>query len=301
MALPQLFSGDTECPLCSAPAKTLPNFDVYRYLECRDCGEYKITDQAEIELENYSERKYIIAGLAFENTYYSQKPFMIKSEHILNAKDISTSEKIYKLAYYIYRQTEIHGLGNKIRHIPPACCYAKNKAELFFLWDILKKLDIITFDKHFYSNDDKTVIYESPILTVPAKLEFDNGINSFDRFKEVFMKGENNPVTINVERNNGQMNTAWGNATQNIIQNSNNNLIKFQELVDDLKSVIPENIGHDEKRQIEDSIEAIKTEISTSRPNKNIIQTLLTGIKLLIRSAEFAAAVSTIWQFVENL
>jgi hypothetical protein len=294
MAYPNPFVGDTNCPLCGSPAKLLPHFDAYTHFECRDCKEYKITTQAKIDLRTHPEVKHLIAGLAFENSYYKNEPIMIKSEHILNAKEISTIEKVFKLAYYIYRQTEKVGLGKEINPISPACCYAKNN-EFYSLWNILKEQRIITFEKH------SNMIYDCPILSGYAKMKFDNGIDTVDKYKEEFMPNINTGVTINVNKNEGMINTAMDNANQTAVQNINTNIEEFQKLLDELKKTIPENIGSDEKQQIDESLEVIEGEIIKPKPDKKLIKTLLTGAKILVQTVEFAAAVSEIFRFIETV
>jgi hypothetical protein len=301
MAYPDPFVGNTNCPLCGSPAKLLPHSDSYTHFECRDCKEYEITPQAKFELKNHPEVKHLIAGLAFENSYYKNEPILIESEHILNAKEISTIEKVFKLAYYIYKQTEKVGLGKEVSPISPACCYAKNTTECFSLCHILKENNIITFTGYSYVNDGKPYHYSPPILTGYAKLKFDNGIDTVDKYKEEFMPNSNTGVTINVNKNEGMINTAIGNANQTALQNINRNIEEFQKLVNELKKTIPETIGSDEKQQIDDSLEVIEREIIKPKPDKKLIKTLLTGAKILVQTAEFAAAVSAILLFIETV
>jgi hypothetical protein len=153
MAIHKPFNGDTTCLLCGSPAKTLPHFEAYAHLQCRDCGEYSITLQAEAELKNFPDIKYILSGLAFENSY-AGSPMQIQSGDVVNIKNkpaITTIEKMYKFANYLYSETIKSetiklGLGQKIKNTPMACCYAKDENE-FFLCGIFLKRKILFFLK----------------------------------------------------------------------------------------------------------------------------------------------------------
>ena len=56
--------GKMKCFLCSEEADILPNLSLEYHLCCKNCGEYMITEQAKILLENIREDiRYILSSI----------------------------------------------------------------------------------------------------------------------------------------------------------------------------------------------------------------------------------------------
>ncbi|MDR1182232.1 MAG: hypothetical protein LBL13_09690 [Bacteroidales bacterium] len=306
MTISKPFNGDTTCSLCGSPAKTLSHFEAYTHLQCRDCGEYSITLQAEAELKNSPDIKYILSGLVFENSY-AGSPIQIKSGDVVNIKNksaITTIEKMYKLANYLYSETIKLGLGQKIKNIPMACCYAKDRNEFFSLWDILKTKNIIFFERITHNTSESPAIYTNPVFTVQAKTIFDKGINSVEDFMEAFMDNNSrvNKISVNInDSTNSQVNVAADGSTIKAEQYNNPDIKEIIKLLDDLIPQIPNNLSAEIKQQIGDSISAIKSELKIQKPNKSIIKTLLIRMKGLVTTAGFLASIATILDFLNKI
>lgn len=247
--------GKRKCFLCGSSAIIWPNTDCYTDLECDNCGRYHISEQA-IAVEAYKKNtRYIIAGNVFDNYYYSKNIIMVKIEDFENARDIRTTEKLYKLAKYIYTETTKYDPDIRVCN---ACCYAKDDEERNLLLDELKKENILDFKK----KKDNSIGYEEPIfeyndirLTVNAKIIFENGINSSDHFMEVFMKSskEGGNSYINYFNNSpgAQSYQNSNNNTNTNMQNSDGSNINEASIIEKLK----------ENQVSLATIEAIKSEI----------------------------------------
>jgi hypothetical protein len=64
---------------------------------------------------------------------------------------------------------------------------------------------------------------------------------------------------------------------------------------------IPNDISAEIKQQVEDSISVIKSELGIQKPNKNVIKTLLTGMKVLVNAAGFLASIATIVELLTKI
>lgn len=295
-----------QCVLCSSPANQLATEDATRHILCDKCGDYAITFPAErlFELNNYDNVKYLLSSQSYENMIDEKGPFIIRAEQLEKPVELSLMEKLYKLSKYLWHKTKKHGIGNTDLHIIPSQAYCKDMDELSYLATILSKKNVINGGISKVSNGTFTAYGCSIHLSPEAILAYEEGLNNIDAFKEIFMGSNNNfgKISIGVENST---NTQIAFATQNaeIVANQNNNstVKEIIRLLEELKSQIPSDLPVNTKDQVSESISAIKTEISNPKPNKNVINTLLFGLKGLVNTVGFAASVATILQYISSL
>lgn len=99
---------------------------------------------------------------------------------------------------------------------------------------------------------------------------------------------------------NGQVNIANDSA---IINTTVNNGIDFKQLSALLQAVKHESVflPEDEKEMVSNNLEVIELELQTEKPRKNFIKVAIAGIKTIKGTAEFAAAVVALIQFVQQI
>jgi ribosomal protein L32 len=174
------YIGECSCFLCGTHSKLLPHDDgLYHFVECPNCGKYKLSEQLKIEIDNgiYHERSFsIISGEVFNAFYYKNEIKMVKTTDFRTIETITTVEKLYRLAKYIY--TETVNVGD-IRQRPAVCCCKPyddpGNNEYHALMQSLKKKDIITFNYALDDNEDVTALFFEIAMTIEAKMHFEKG------------------------------------------------------------------------------------------------------------------------------
>jgi len=294
--------GKTKCLLCSELANVLPNQSqsVVTHLYCKNCGEYNITMQAELDLESCkNDIKYILSSQIFEKYYYEQEPLTILTEHIKNAKDIPLLEKLFKLSKYLYHETKKKSLGSKIDDISCSQFYCRTDDEFIQLLETLKSINIINIVKKRGTIADIRPYIYSPIMTVNAMLAFDEGIANVEDFKKVFMntKTDGNQIYLNIPEGKNQFNIATNGATINAIQNNSLDITELNTLIENAVKSLPQNISDEKREEATENLEFIKTEIQNSNPRKAIIKNTLLALKATVTTAGFFASLAKIFEF----
>lgn len=100
--------------------------------------------------------------------------------------------------------------------------------------------------------------------------------------------------------NNGQVNIANDSANINATINTGIDFDKLEKLIADVKTEAVE-MPEDDKAILSDSLEVIDEQLKTEKPQKSFIRTAIEGIKHLKGTAEFAAAVTALVQFVQTI
>jgi len=119
------------------------------------------------------------------------------------------------------------------------------------------------------------------------------------------MDQNNNPPKcsgINVYGGNVQINPDVQNSTIN--QNNYNSGLNVNEilsLIEAVKKATPSNLSEDEAESLSDSLSIIESEVSSSAPKKSFLRNAVVALKAIKGTAEFAAAVATLIQFVQTL
>ena len=83
------------------------------------------------------------------------------------------------------------------------------------------------------------------------------------------------------------------------------NTVDIQELmrlINDVQVKADEcDLSDEEKETVENSLEVIEQEAKAEKPRKSFIKTAITGLKAIKGTAELAAAVVTLFQFLQPL
>ena len=114
-------------------------------------------------------------------------------------------------------------------------------------------------------------------------------------------KQNDNRVSISVTGGIAQINTAFDNAEIKATQHIGYNEVELANLIRDVRNAIPTDISANEIEVINESLDVIEGETKSSKPRKGFLKTALTGLKAIKGSAEFAAAVAALIQFVQAL
>jgi hypothetical protein len=290
------------CFLCgNEGAEISPYWDerVTRLVKCQNCGEYKISEQAEIEIANgiYQEEAFpLVAGMVFDRFNYKNEVKTVKTEDFRTAKPVTTLEKLYRLAKYCY--TEAKKSGNKAALHRPACCYADSE-EYSKLLRELKKHGIIDceeiIDKGLLGAPD--IIWRGNItLTTRARIAFERGIETAEAFEREFMNKGGDTYMLGPY---SQFNQATDHATITATQNNSPNRAELQTLIGTLLAAVPKDTPEEVKIQIKESAETIRAEMQSPAPKQGLIKTVLEGLKNgVVRTVEFAAALAALAQFL---
>lgn len=138
-------------------------------------------------------------------------------------------------------------------------------------------------------NDRVTMVLIRHIETYLTKVGIDMGVDD--------------KIVYNITVRDGQVNIANDNAS--ITASNVVNTVDVEELaklIGGVKDVAQtEGLSDEEKETVESSLEVIEQEIKSDKPRKSFLKTAVAGIKAIKGSAEFAAAVVALIQFIQPL
>jgi hypothetical protein len=296
------YIGDCRCFLCHRAAKLKPVADgAYHFVDCPNCGQYKLSDFAIVSNAYNSKNRHFVAGKVFEGCYYKNEIKLLTADEFTKAASVSTSAKQFNLAKYFFSETE-KGETDIIQR--PSCCYSDGDEQYGRLMNELNRLGVITYIDATDDDEDFTSHFIEIKFTVHAKIKFEKGIETAEEFMEAFMDNNSRTNKINVNINgstNSQVNVAAEGSTINAKQYNNPALNDILQLLDSLISQIPNNVSAEIKQQVTDSISAIKSELKIEKPNKNMIKTLLYGMKGLVTATGFLASIAAILDFLSKI
>ena len=112
--------------------------------------------------------------------------------------------------------------------------------------------------------------------------------------------GVDEKISYSITVHNGQVNIANDEATINATNTNdfdNNEFMRLLEIIKDLAK----GLSAEDKESLECSLEVIEEEYKSCRPRKSFLKTAITGLTMIKGSAEFAAAVTTLIQFINPL
>lgn len=271
------------CHLCNSKAKIIPPQGAYSHIDCKNCGEYKMTF-ASSHLINEN-NKYLLSGMIC-NRINKNEPFLITKDIIKNILSPLVQEKFFYLGKFIFEKTKLLGIGSKINDIPLNCCYAKNSDEFLQLVKQLKELGIIDFE--LYENGGACVIFTDICMQISAYSKFETGIDSTEKFKECFMDQNKKIEQLNIFDNSGNIAFASGHA--HIIQNTE--VITESDLI---KTLLGNGIQINTIDQIREDLTDLITEYNKDKLDQNKLtnifmklrniggKILLSGLTLLIK------------------
>ncbi|GHU82591.1 hypothetical protein FACS189468_6970 [Spirochaetia bacterium] len=107
--------------------------------------------------------------------------------------------------------------------------------------------------------------------------------------------------TMNFYGGINQINSATEDAVIHATQNNGLNKQELETILTNLLQKIPSNITEQEKEQIKDSVDVIRTEVKNTQPKKSMIKTAIEGLMKFIKgSVEFATVVKSLVEFFKG-
>ena len=112
--------------------------------------------------------------------------------------------------------------------------------------------------------------------------------------------GIDDKITYNITVSNGQVNIANDTATITATNTINFDVEQLERLISNVKTTA-EDFTDDDAELLSDSLEAIEAEVKSAKPKKGIIKTAATALLALKGTAEFAAAIAALVQFIQTI
>jgi hypothetical protein len=113
--------------------------------------------------------------------------------------------------------------------------------------------------------------------------------------------GIDDTIRYNITVNNGQVNLASDNAVINATVNNGLNQAELKSLLDKVLEESKTNLSDDDQISVQESIEVVGQELLQDNPKKTILRKVLLGLQAINGTAQFAAAVVALIQFVTPL
>jgi len=112
--------------------------------------------------------------------------------------------------------------------------------------------------------------------------------------------GLDEKIMYSISIQNGQVNIANDNSTITATNTVGIDATQLAELLQAVR-ITANGLSHEEAEILESNLEVIQEEIKTGKPRKSYLVTAVSGLKILKGTAEFAAAVAALIQFVQPL
>lgn len=112
--------------------------------------------------------------------------------------------------------------------------------------------------------------------------------------------GLDEKVSYTITVHNGQVNIANDNSTINASSVIGIDEKQLAELLQTVRSSASE-LSEEDAETMESSLEVVEEESKSDKPRKGFLKTAITGLKAIKGTAEFAAAVATLIQFLQPL
>lgn len=112
--------------------------------------------------------------------------------------------------------------------------------------------------------------------------------------------GVDEKVEYSINVHNGQVNIANDNATINATNTNGIDFTQYHKLLEDVRKN-SEGLSPDDKEILENGLEVINEEIKMVKPRKSFLQIAIAGIKTIKGTAELAAAIASLFQFIQAL
>lgn len=112
--------------------------------------------------------------------------------------------------------------------------------------------------------------------------------------------GLDDKIVYSISVNHGQVNIANDNAS---ISATNTVGVDFEQLEALINRVKDEatGISSEDSETLDDSLQVIEEQAKSGKPKKSLLRMAVTGLKAIKGTAEFAAAVATLIQFVQSI
>ena len=109
---------------------------------------------------------------------------------------------------------------------------------------------------------------------------------------------ERSSMKVNITGGNNQVNYATDYATVQAAQNNGIDANALVALINSLKEH-SEGLSSEDKQSLNDSIEVIQTELTSSTPRKSFVNIAMNTLKAINGTVQFAAAVAALFQFIQ--
>lgn len=112
---------------------------------------------------------------------------------------------------------------------------------------------------------------------------------------------EDAKYTITVNGGVAQVNVANDNAKIDANQNSGIDTVQLETILSNIAKAIPHELDAKSREEIRDSLEVIRDEAKKPKPRKGFMKVALKCLSSVNATAQFAAAVATLIQFIETI
>ena len=112
--------------------------------------------------------------------------------------------------------------------------------------------------------------------------------------------GLDDNVTYNID-NKGQVNIANDSATINAVQNIGIDTNELSRLIVDMRNSLDENLTDEERKDSNDCIDVIESELSSSNPNEKNVKTQFKLLSILNKGLKFASTCCSLISFADKV
>lgn len=214
----------------------------------------------------------------------------IKAGVLRGLKTIPYSEAYARLLFDWYDEEENDFIEILLLDYMLANCYNNRDEGTFY--DALR--DALKDEKH------RQYIQKRVIDNSQFKLKVIGNTDTIDLLledREVLVM-----TNISVSGNNNSLAVAQdGSEATSTINCNTMNESKLNRIIEDIKKYSEESLSAEDQRKVKESIAFIEEEIKKSRPNKTVMQSVLSGLRAIKGSVQFAAAVTSLIKFLQGV
>ena len=163
--------------------------------------------------------------------------------------------------------------------------------------------------------DDKNIDVREVVMGYSHSDKYNDKVKGFnERFAFVMIRniegyltkmgidmGLDENVKYNITVTNGQVNVANDAAIINATVNNGIDGMRLQQLLSEVQKACSAGLTQEDAEAAHGSLEVIQEELSKPKPRKRFIQTAITALSAIKGTAEFAAAVVALVQFVQAI
>ena len=112
--------------------------------------------------------------------------------------------------------------------------------------------------------------------------------------------GMNEKVTYSITVENGQVNISNDSSVINANYSGNIDINKFMKLTEEIKASLTA-LNEEDRETAMDCLEVVEEQVISGQPKKSFMKTAFAGLQAIKGSAEFAASIAALWQFVQSM
>jgi len=127
-------------------------------------------------------------------------------------------------------------------------------------------------------------------------------INHIERYltKIGIDMGIDEKITYSISVQNGQVNIASDNASITATNTIGADIKLLKELIQDVQKNA-DGLSPDDAEILKSNLEVVEEEVKSEKPRKGFLKTAVSGLKMLKGTAEFAAAITALIEFIQPL